>query len=204
MCQIISHYLGVGLPWWLSGRESTSQCRRHGFDPWVGKIPQRSKWRPTPVFLPGKLHGQRSLADYSSWGHKRVRYGWVIKQQSKGDHWRHGHFLLNGIHWYTVTEHVVQLQNSRFSSPAFVGASRVFWWSRADLYLSDSQDWYVGLECQVTQEAQWEINVLGPHVFSFCELILLETKGWSDGDLVSRQPEPGRPSESDFLGQQEK
>ena len=28
-----------GLPWWLSGKESTCQCRRHGFDPWSGKIP---------------------------------------------------------------------------------------------------------------------------------------------------------------------
>ena len=40
------------------------------FDPWVGKIPWRRKWQPTPVFLPGKSHGQRSLAGYSSWGHK--------------------------------------------------------------------------------------------------------------------------------------
>ena len=33
------------------------------FDPWVGKIPWRTEWQPTPVFLPGKSHGQRSLAD---------------------------------------------------------------------------------------------------------------------------------------------
>ena len=37
---------------------------------WVGKIPWRRKWQPTPVFLPGKFHGQRSLAAYSPWGHK--------------------------------------------------------------------------------------------------------------------------------------
>ena len=36
-------------------------------DPWVGKIPWRRKWQPTPVFLPGKSHGQRSLAGYSPW-----------------------------------------------------------------------------------------------------------------------------------------
>ena len=46
---------------------------RPGFDPWVKKIPWRRKWQPTPVFLPGKSHGQRSLVGYSSWGHKRVR-----------------------------------------------------------------------------------------------------------------------------------
>ena len=47
------------------------QCRRHkrrGFDPWVGKIPWRRKWQPTPVFLPGKSYGQGSLAGYSPWG----------------------------------------------------------------------------------------------------------------------------------------
>ena len=36
-------------------------CRRYRFDPWVGKIPWRRKWQPTPVFLPGEFHGQRSL-----------------------------------------------------------------------------------------------------------------------------------------------
>ena len=37
------------------------------FDPWVGRIPWRRKWKPTPVFLPGKFHGQRSLVGYSPW-----------------------------------------------------------------------------------------------------------------------------------------
>ena len=40
------------------------------FDPCVGKIPWRRKWQPTPVFLPGKSHGQMSLAGYSPWGRK--------------------------------------------------------------------------------------------------------------------------------------
>ena len=43
-------------------------CRRHRFDPWVGKIPWRRAWQPTPVFLPGESHGQRSLAGYSPQG----------------------------------------------------------------------------------------------------------------------------------------
>ena len=53
-----------------SGKESTCQCRRCrglGFDPWVGVIPWRKKWQPTPVFLPGKPHGHRSLAGYRTW-----------------------------------------------------------------------------------------------------------------------------------------
>ena len=40
------------------------------FDPWVRKIPQRRKWLPTPVFLLGKSHGQRSLTGYSPWDPK--------------------------------------------------------------------------------------------------------------------------------------
>ena len=62
-----------GLPSWLSGKESACQCRkckRLEFDPWVRKIPQRRKWQPTPIFLPGESHGQRSLAGYSQWDRK--------------------------------------------------------------------------------------------------------------------------------------
>ena len=47
-----------------------AQCRTPEFDPWIGKIPWRREWLPTPVFLPGESHGQRSLAGYSPWGHK--------------------------------------------------------------------------------------------------------------------------------------
>ena len=52
---------GVGLPRWLSDKNSACQCRRCGFSPWVGKIPWRRAWQLTPVFLPGESHGQRSL-----------------------------------------------------------------------------------------------------------------------------------------------
>ena len=57
-----------GLPWWFSGKESACQCRRHGFDHWFRMIPWRRKWQPTLVVLPGKSHGQRSLAGHSPWG----------------------------------------------------------------------------------------------------------------------------------------
>ena len=47
-----------GLPWWLSKEsEHCLQCRRLRFDPWVGRIPWRRKWQPTPVFLPAESHG---------------------------------------------------------------------------------------------------------------------------------------------------
>ena len=45
---------------------------RHGFDLWVKKIPWRKAWQPTPVFLPGKYHGQRSLVGYIPWGCKEL------------------------------------------------------------------------------------------------------------------------------------
>ena len=51
-------------------------CRRQGFSPWLGKIPWRRVWQPTPVFLSGESHGQRSLAGYSPWGCKRIRHNW--------------------------------------------------------------------------------------------------------------------------------
>ena len=57
------------LPWWLSSKESPCQWRRCGFNTWVEKIHQRKKWQPTtPIFLPGKSHGQKSLAGHSPWG----------------------------------------------------------------------------------------------------------------------------------------
>ena len=64
-----------GLLWWCSGKECFynslqilyRRCKRCGFNPWVGKIPWRRKWQPTPVFLAGESHRQRDLAGYSPW-----------------------------------------------------------------------------------------------------------------------------------------
>ena len=58
------------LPRWLSSKESTCQCKRYSCHPWAGKTPWRRKWKPSPVFLPGKCRGQRSLAGYSPWSCK--------------------------------------------------------------------------------------------------------------------------------------
>ena len=62
------HYWNWGLPRWCSGKKSTYQYRRNKileFHPWVGKIPWRRKWKPTPVFLLGTSRGQRNLMGYS-------------------------------------------------------------------------------------------------------------------------------------------
>ena len=69
------------LPMWFSDKESTCQGRRHrrrGFNPWVGKILWRRKWQLTPVFLPGKSHGQREEPDgLQSMRSLRVRHNWA-------------------------------------------------------------------------------------------------------------------------------
>ena len=63
----------MGFPSGSAVKRICLQFRRHrrrGFDPWVRKSPWRRKWQPTPVFLPGKSPGQRSLLGYRPWGRK--------------------------------------------------------------------------------------------------------------------------------------
>ena len=65
-------FIALSFPGGASGKEPVCQCRRFkrcGFDPGVWKIPWRRKWQPSPIFLPGESHGQRSLMSYSPWGH---------------------------------------------------------------------------------------------------------------------------------------
>ena len=58
--------MGLGLPWWLTGKEYACQAGDDG----VEKLFWWREWQPTPAFLPGESHGQRSLVGYSPWGHK--------------------------------------------------------------------------------------------------------------------------------------
>ena len=74
-----------GFPCGTSGKEPTCQYRRHkrqGFDPWVGKVPWRRAWQPTPIFLPGESHRQKSLESYSPKG-SRVRHNWSNSAHTK-------------------------------------------------------------------------------------------------------------------------
>ena len=64
-----------GFPYGSASKEATCNAgytRRFRFHPWVGKIPWRRKWKPTPVFLPGESHGQRSLVGCSAKDHKQL------------------------------------------------------------------------------------------------------------------------------------
>ena len=69
---LVQHCLPLWRRWW----RVCLQCGRLGFDPWVGMIPWRRKWQPTPVFLSGKFHGWKSLVGYSPWG-RRVEHDWA-------------------------------------------------------------------------------------------------------------------------------
>ena len=81
MTQRLNHHHHENLPrpynkYWdfpdgSDGKAFCLQCGRPGFNPWVGKTSWRRKWQPTPVFLPGKSHGQSSLVGYSPWGRKQ-------------------------------------------------------------------------------------------------------------------------------------
>ena len=65
--------LDMGFPGGANGKEPACQCRRRKrsrFDPWVGKIPWRRAWQPTPVISAGESQAQKSLVGYSPWGCK--------------------------------------------------------------------------------------------------------------------------------------
>ena len=66
--------LATGVPGDTVGKKKfvcqCRRCQRCGLDPWVRKIPWNRKWQPTPVILPGKFHGQRSLVGYCLWDGK--------------------------------------------------------------------------------------------------------------------------------------
>ena len=65
---LFTQLMTMGFPGGSDGKESA--C--YGFNPWVWRITLRRAWQSIPVFLPGKSHGQRSLAGYSQWGHKKL------------------------------------------------------------------------------------------------------------------------------------
>ena len=81
-----------GFPRWHSVKEYSCQCRSHsrcGFNPWVRKIPWRGNWLPTPVLLPGKSLGQRTLVGHSTWGHTepdRTEHTYTVTASAQSSH----------------------------------------------------------------------------------------------------------------------
>ena len=81
----------LGLPWSLSGKRIHRNCRRCRFNPCVRKIPWKRTWQPTPVFFPGKSHGQKGPVGYSPRGRKRVGHDVAAKQQQNYAPYRGAH-----------------------------------------------------------------------------------------------------------------
>ena len=62
----------MGFPSDSNGKESACNAEDPGFIPGLGRPLEEGKWQPTPVFLPGESHGQRSLVGYTPWGPKEL------------------------------------------------------------------------------------------------------------------------------------
>ena len=91
-------------------------CRRPRFYPWVPKIPWRRKWQPTPVFLPRKCRGQRSLAGCSPWG-RRESDSWVHVQLLDTAHPHPPHILPPRTLLSSFLDHLVHLGSSSVMLP---------------------------------------------------------------------------------------
>ena len=95
----------LGLPRWLSGEESY-RCRRCGFDPLVENISWRRKWQNTPVFVPGKSHGQRSLEGYSPCTLAKLLHScptpWKSMDRGLLDSSVHGILLVRILEWVAM------------------------------------------------------------------------------------------------------
>ena len=66
----------MGFPGGSDSKESACNAGDLGPTPGSGRFPRRRKWQPTPVFLPGKSHGWRSLVGYQSTGSQTVGQSW--------------------------------------------------------------------------------------------------------------------------------
>ena len=102
----------LGFPESSVVKNPPDSARRPGLDPWVGKIPWRRRWQLTPKFLPGKSHGQRSLAGSSPWGHKRIKHHLATKTTKQ--------YLLGTYFPWHYTKHILSIV--AFNIPQFCEA----------------------------------------------------------------------------------
>ena len=109
-----------------SGKEPTCQCKRHkthGFHPWIRKIPWRRAWQPTPVFLPGKFHGQRSLLESADpWPHGVTQRQTRLRQLSMAARYR----LYTHTHAHTHT-YLLKPNNGFFSCKKYTWTEGLYW-----------------------------------------------------------------------------
>ena len=95
-----------GLPWWFRQSRICLQCRRPGFDPWVGKIPWRRAWQPTLVFLPGESPWTEEPGSLQSMGLQRVGHDWATKHKLRSlahfSAWGDARVRAHGGHSFTI------------------------------------------------------------------------------------------------------
>ena len=95
-----------GLPWWLRWWRIRLQCRRPGFDPWVGKILWKREWQPPPVFLPGEFSWTEEPCRPQSLGSQRVGHDWVTKHPILYDGLEHlQNLICTGSHGSSVLQY---------------------------------------------------------------------------------------------------
>ena len=125
------HTHTYGLLWWLRWWRVPLQCRRPGFDPWVGKIPWRRAWQSTLVFLPGESPWTEESGGLQSMRSQRVGHNWAIRDTAHIYIYAHHIFFIHSsIDGYLGYFHVSAVVNSaamnirmhvsfqiRFSSP---------------------------------------------------------------------------------------
>ena len=117
------------------------------FDPWVGKIPWSREWQPTPVFLPGTSHGQRSLVGYSPWGHKsqtRLSNWTTTAKKTTNFYWEtyrkslqiRSKFSLLGI-FDIAREHDLKMNWSMKCQIKFCRIKKKIQWNKTKVYLGE-------------------------------------------------------------------
>ena len=129
------------------GKELACQRRKHnryGLSPWVGKIPGRRKWQPTPVFLLGESHGQRSLVGYSPWGRKE------LDTTEATEHAHTFQYLLRDP--VGVFESLYRI-HLRMSHPGVRSGGSIFPWAPVSQWtrvaLESSTAWFPDCTCQI-------------------------------------------------------
>ena len=135
----------------LSGKESACQCRRlrrWRLSPWVGKVSWRRVWQPTPAFLPGKSHGQRSLVGYSPWGFEE----WDMTEWLKISMHTHTHMCECLYKWRALTQVGLRYQ----SQCQFPGCSRSYTWALPGRPVGRKEGrlFWISLYCFL----QWQMN----------------------------------------------
>ena len=161
-----------------SGNESACQCRRCkrlGFYPWLRKMPWSRKWQPTPVFLPGKFHGQRSLADYSPWCHKEMDMTECAHTHTHTHTHTHSHKGLKTVVWFLAVICLLKFWFTSISS--YSGQGKCFG-QEENLWPCLSLSAYASLLAESYRQAQPEAGGLRqcpPSPGSFAEF---QEEGW--------------------------